>query len=108
MYRLLTEICHIHHTLAITLINYYGGHIYDIYRAIIKLNFKKEDFVAIDSELTDKVLECLKWRGKTMKETNKMKIVLRQLAVEGFYPLKDRNCPIAKVISYNNVGGKFQ
>jgi hypothetical protein len=106
MYDLLTMKWGIERNVAVALINIYGGHIYDMKEALSRLHLKKESFYQFfDSNLSDNVIQCLKWKGEKEKDNMRMRDTLRQLAVTGLVPLEDINDPIAKVISVNNVGG---
>jgi hypothetical protein len=102
--------------LAIALVNRFGGHIYDMYRAIESLHYDGEDYVDNSALDMSNVLACLELSGINLtgiKENEeelkeRMRRVLKQLAVKGFafvegkIPFKD---PIAECISFNNVGG---
>jgi len=101
MYKLLTTKWGVRDSLALALIDHFGGHIWDTYLALIRLNSNREEFIALDPQLGQDVLKCLKWEGN--KE--QMKMTLRQIAESGFSPLIDQDDPIAEVISKNNVGG---
>ena len=105
MYQLLTSGWGVEDTLAVTLIDHYGGHIWDIYLALVRLYEEKKNFWVLDSSMSDKVIKCLKWKGGKEGDYEMMREVLQRLAVTGFCPIEDSDDPIAKVISANNVGG---
>lgn len=105
MYKLLTEKWDMEHRLAVALIDCFGGHIYDVYRALICLQMDMEDFDLVDSDLQDKVRRCLQWQGEKKDDPIRMRESLRQLARTGFFPLENVDDPLAKVLSENNVGG---
>ena len=104
MYKLLTTEWGVGDHLALALMDHYGGHIWDTYLALIRLNSKRENFIALNPQLSQGVVRCLKWSGN--KE--QMKLALRQIAESGFFPLDDQQDPLAEVISKNNVGGVVQ
>ena len=101
MYKLLTTKWGVRDNLALALIDHFGGHIWDTYLALNRLNSDREEFIALDPQLGQDVVRCLKWEGN--KE--QMKMTLCQIAESGFSPLSDQDDPIAEVISKNNVGG---
>ena len=104
MYELLTTRWGVGHNLAVTLIDYYGGHIYDIFSKLKELN-KKGDILLPGSQLqADSVLECLAFDG----DKRHMRELLTQIAEKGFAPLRSKKDPEAEVISKNNVGGVVQ
>ena len=105
MYELLTEKWGVESNLAVALIDHYGGHIYDVYLALTRLSYDKEGFWLMDSNLSDEVRLCLKWKGESEGDRDRMRDALRQLATTGFYPIEERTDPVARVISENNVGG---
>ena len=105
MYELLTTKWGIESEVALALINIYGGHIYDMQNALSRLDLDKEKFRCFfDSNLSDNVLRCLKWKFEDDADKKRMRDTLRQLAETGFVPLMKINDPVAKVISLNNVG----
>ena len=105
MHELLTTQFGVESNLAIALIDIYGGHIYDVYQALVRLHLKKELFQLMDSTLSDNVRMCLEWEGEKEGDKERMLDALRQLATTGFYPIEKPNDRIARVISENNVGG---
>lgn len=105
MYRLLTSEWGVDDSLATTLIDLYGGHVWDVYQALQRLLRDKKNFWALESHLSSKVIKCLNWKGNQDGDREKMVDALRQLAVKGFCPIQDIDDPIANVISANNVGG---
>ena len=102
MYKLLTQQWKVSEDLSFALISLYGGHIYNTYKALMRLRKLKEDFYAFDANLSANIDMCFEVKDD---EKEKVKIYLRQLAERGFVPLKKRNDPIAEVISKHNVGG---
>ena len=104
MYELLTTRWGMGHNLAVTLIDHYGGHIYDIYRRLEQLNEKGEDFVTVSQAQTDDVQKCLDFDG----DKKRMRELLTQIAEKGFAPLSKKQDPEAEVISQYNVGGLVQ
>ena len=89
MYRLLTTEWGVDDYFAATLIDHYGGHIWDVYQALKRLSRDKKYFCAFDSNLSSKVINCLNWKGNQDGDREKMVQALRQLAVTGFYPIQD-------------------
>lgn len=79
-------------------IDHYGGHVWDMHRALISLSQRWEKFQALDSRMSNTVAKCLKWKGDKECDNLNMRQVLRQ-------PIEEFDDPIAKVISENNVGG---
>ena len=91
--------------LAVALIDHYGGNIWDVYRALIRLATERKSFYAPDPRLSSAVIKCLKWKENQEGDHELMVEALRQLAVTGFCPVDDYDDPIANVISANYVGG---
>jgi hypothetical protein len=104
MYELLTTKWGIGHNLAVTLIDHYGGHIYDILLRLEALNSMGEGFVPGSQLQADSVLECLEFNG----DKPHMRELLTQIAEKGFAPLSTKKDREAEVISKNNVGGLVQ
>ena len=108
MYELLTAKWGVEPNVAIALINIYGGHIYNMKQALSRLYLQKEEFnYFFNSNLSNNVKKCLKWKFEKQEDTVRMRDTLRQLAITGFVPLDD-NDPVAEVISAKNVGGVVQ
>lgn len=105
MYDLLTTKWGVEPNLAVALIDVYGGHIYNMKEALSRLYLEKQKFWFLDSNLSDDVLRCLKWKGEKVEDNLRMRDTLRQLSVTGFVPLPDIDDSLAKVINENNVGG---
>jgi hypothetical protein len=101
MFKLLTQEWKLTENLALAIIDLYGGHIWDVYQALLSLRMEKEDFVLFDGDLSANIANCFK--SKIEKE--EMIRALRLLAQNGFVPLKERDDPIAEVLSLQNVGG---
>ena len=104
MYKLLTS-WGIKENLTLALINHYGGHIYDIHQALIRLRDNTEFFQPFRPELFANVEKCFSYKFETYTDQQKMTEMLLQLAVKGFCPLGRMNDPIAKVICDMGVGG---
>jgi hypothetical protein len=105
MYQLLTCEWGVGERLAETLIDHYGGNIYDVYQALLQLSADRESFYTVDAIISNQVIRCLKWKGNQDGDHEKMVEALRQLAVTGFCPVDGFDDPIANVISANNIGG---
>jgi len=101
MYKLLTQEWKLSENLSLALISLYGGHIYNIYRALMRLREMKEDFYSFDADLTSNIDNCFDC------EINKEQLVkyLKQLSESGFTPLKKQNDAVAEVLSKHNVAG---
>jgi hypothetical protein len=104
MYELLTTKWGVGRNLAATLIDYYGGHVYDILLKLEELNSMGDSFLPGSQMQADSVLECLKFDG----DKAHMRELLTQIAENGFAPLKDKKDREAEVISKYNVGGLVQ
>ena len=59
MYKLLTIEWKIKSEMAILLIDVYGGHIWDVYRALIRLEDMKEGFKFLTTDLTMNIQDCV-------------------------------------------------
>ncbi len=101
MFELLTAEWKLTDKLALALINLYGGHLYDIYLALIRLRRLKEDFFPFIANLSADIAMCFEEKI----EQNVLVNTLKLLAEVGFVPLKKRNDPVAEVLSKNNVAG---
>jgi len=101
MVKLLSQEWKLSEDLSLALISLYGGHIWDVYQALMRLREMKEDFYSFDANLSANIAKCF----KDKIEKKDMIVALQQLAESGFVPLQDRDDPIAEVISKNNVGG---
>ena len=101
MYRLLTEEWKLSETLSLALISLYGGHIYNIYKALMRLREMKEDFYSFEATPSSNIDNCFDC------EINKDQLVkyLKQLSESGFTPLKKRNDAVAEILSRHNVAG---
>jgi hypothetical protein len=101
MYRLLTEEWKLSETLSLALISLYGGHIYSIYRALMRLREMKEDFYPFEATPSSNIAKCFK------KDVDEQILVstLKSLSETGFYPLKDIEEPVAEILSRHNVAG---
>jgi len=106
MYKLLTNVWKIESEFAIALIDIYGGHIWDVYQALMSLKEDKKDFKFLNPSLTTSVQKCYDCKFDDFEDHNRMIKSLEQLAKEGFCPLESRDDdPIGKVISNYGVGG---
>lgn len=101
MFKLLTQEWKLKENLALSIIDLYGGHIWDVYQALMRLRERKEDFVLFDGNLSANIANCF----KSKIEKDEMIRTLRILAETGFVPLKERDDPVAEVMSLHNVGG---
>jgi hypothetical protein len=101
MYKLLTQEWDLSEKLSLAIISLYGGHIWDIYQALMRLREMKERFYLFDANLSANIDEC--FTDKIKKED--MISTLQILAESGFVPLQKRNDANAEVISLHNVGG---
>ena len=101
MHKLLTQEWKLSENLSLALISLYGGHIYNIYKALMRLREMKSRFYSFDADLTSKIAKCFK------KEVDKEILVstLKSLSETGFYPLKDVDETVAEVLSKHNVAG---
>ena len=104
MYELLTTRWGMGHNLAVTLIDHFGGNIYNIFRNLIELNEVGENYFAISLEDTNNVQRFVKSDG----DKKHMRELLTQIADKGFDPLSDVRDREAEVISQYNVGGLVQ
>jgi hypothetical protein len=94
MYKLLTQEWKLSENLALAVINLYGGHIYDIYSALMILRKVKQKFVPFSSNLSANIGMCF-----AGKEDKKQLIkYLTQLAENGFVPLMKRRDSVAEII----------
>ena len=101
MHKLLTQEWKLSENLSLALISLYGGHIWDIYQALMRLREMKSRFYSFDADLTSNIDNCFDC------EINKEQLIkyLKQLSVNGFTPLKKRNDAVAEVLSRHNVAG---
>ncbi len=101
MLKLLTTVWKLTDTLALALVNLYGGHLYDIYLALIRLRKLKTRFTPFIANHSAGIAKCFK------ENVDKKLLVdtLKLLAEAGFAPLKDQDDPIAEVLSKHNVAG---
>ncbi len=101
MFKLLTVEWKLTEKLALALVSLYGGHLYDIYLALIGLRKSKTRFTPIIANRSAGITKCFK------ENVDKKRLVdtLKMLAETGFAPLTDRDDPIAEVLSKHNVAG---
>ena len=106
MYDLLTTKWDIHTTLAIALIEHYGGHIYETYWALKRLKRQGKRFKPFRPELYSSVHRCLDSPiVNTTDMRDKLIQMLHTLAITGFCIVTSRLEPLAKLISLYEVGG---
>ena len=111
MYSLLTDVWKVGPNLSLSLLNHFGGHIWDAYNAVSKLNIRKEDFHPAgvwDASAPMELAEALTLTEGNDNDRRRMKETLIQLARDGFVPLHDNNPlldPVARKISEKNIGG---
>ena len=101
MLELLTTKWGVGDNLAVALVDRYGGHIYNIYLKLIQLKRDREMFDSGSLQPNDDVQSCLDFNG----DKKRMRLILTQLAENGFAPLSKSNDPVAEFISTHNVGG---
>jgi len=101
MIKLLTEEWGLRENLALAVINLYGGHIWDIYQALLRLRKLKQDFFPFDAIVSANIAKCFK---ENIDKTVLISI-LKLLAETGFFPLNDRESLEAEAISRHNVAG---
>ena len=101
VYELLTERWGVGQNLAATLIDHFGGHLYDIHEKLKELNTKRGVFRAGKQSQADSVRMCLDFNG----DKKRMRFLLTQIAEKGFAPIITITDPLAGIISENNVGG---
>ena len=111
-YKLLTMEWKIGTFLAKALIDQYGGHIFDINKALKLLVDVGERFPGTLKALDiSNVQKCLKWSGgdgtDKVELKKRMRSTLHQLAEKGFVPTVGDTFedPVEEVISQYNVGG---
>ena len=100
MYELLTTRWGVGHNLATALIDYYGGHIYDMHLKLIELEFHKDEIVPEFQGQSTSVQMCLEFDGDKLR----MRELLSQIAEKGFAPLSNIKGKEAEIISQYNVG----
>ena len=109
MYRLLTERWLVPHNLAVSLMSTYGGHIHDTILALKALaNGAKSGRVVeirLDAQLGSAVMRCLNWKGEGQEDRDRMRAILRDLAIQGFSQLVDDNDPVAEQLIRCGVAG---
>ena len=101
MFKLLTAEWKLTDSLALALINLYGGHLYDIYLALIRLREWKKRFIPFDANRSAGIAMCF----EENIEQNVLVDTLKLLAETGFVPLKKRHDPVAEVLSKHDVAG---
>ena len=83
IYELLTTRWGMGHSLAVTSIDHYGGHLYDIFRNLKELAKKGKDYTAISATQTNRVQMCLNFDG----DKKRLRELLTQIAEKGFAPI---------------------
>lgn len=104
MCRLLTEEWKLSKSLSFALINLYGGHIWDIKQALMKLREKKARFYPFEATLTANIAKCFKEKSVVF-EKELLVNALKLLSEKGFFPLEEIDEPVAEVLSKHNVAG---
>ena len=109
MLTLLTDVWKVGPNLSMSLLNHFGGHIWDTYNAISELKVRREDFEPTgvwDVSAPMNILETLETFQKTEHE-QRVRDVLKTLAIDGFVPLTTNplHDPVARKISEKNIGG---
>lgn len=111
MYHLLRKVWKVGPNLSLSLLNHFGGHIWDTYNAVSQLATRKEKFRASgvwDASAPMDIAEALALTDGNDEDRKRMKETLIQLAQNGFVPLHDNNPlhdPVARKISEKNIGG---
>jgi hypothetical protein len=83
MFKLLTSEWKIESNLAKSLIDIYGGHIWDVFNSLEELEEMKCDFEFLDPELSTCVQKCVDWKGEEQGDKERMIKALEQLAKTG-------------------------
>ena len=104
MYELLVTRWGVGNNLAVALIDYYGGHVYDILLKIAELDFKRENLIPGSQNQADGVMQCLEFDG----DKQHMIELLTQISENGFAPLRTKTDREAGVISKYNASGVVQ
>ena len=104
IFELLTTRWGLGRNLAATLIDYYGGHVYDMYLKLQELSDKGGNIVPGSEANANNVRKCLKYAV----DKPRMGELLTQIAVNGFAPIDDIDDSEAEIISKHNVGGQVQ
>ena len=111
MFALLTTRWGMGQHLAAAFLNFYGGHVFDAYNAVSKLDLQKEDYQQRSPWVTSldcgALAECLELAGESESDRTRMKKVLTSLATTGFAAIKSSSATdkVAEMISVRNVGG---
>lgn len=105
MYKLLTEEWNLSKNFSLTLIDLYGGHIWDIYEALMRLRERKEDFYLFNAGLTSNIDDCFDDCLDDEITTRHLIEYLKQLSEKGFAPIMKRNEPVAEILSKHDVAG---
>jgi hypothetical protein len=83
MQQLLTREWGVGDRLAATLIDRYGGNVWDVYRAVIRLASERQSFRTVDYLGSSQVVKCLKWKGDREGDQERMVDALRRLRRSG-------------------------
>ena len=115
MYKLLTDKWGVGENLAFALMNHFGGHIYDTYRAIEELSLMKEKFIpgyVYGPEPSTNIDSCLYSDCSNKKWSDEKKLqmiqVLTGLAIKGFCPIlgeENKENEVFRKLSLKNIGG---
>jgi hypothetical protein len=111
MYSLLTNTWKVGPNLSMALMDHFGGHIWDTYKAVSDLAIRKEKFRPSgvwDPSAPMEIAEALAMKDVNYQDRKRMNEMLIQLAQNGFVPLHDNKPlldPVARKISENNIGG---
>jgi hypothetical protein len=110
MYSLLTDVWKVGPNLTMSLLNHFGGHIWDTYNAVSQLAIRKENFDPSgvwDASAPMDILNALKSKDGNDEDRKRMKDTLILLAENGFVPLFDDPLDdvVSRKISEKNIGG---
>ena len=89
MFKLLTQEWKLSENLSLALISLYGGHIWDVYQALMRLREMKEEFYPFDAMLSSNIRKCLK-DVKDDIEKEIMVNTFKLISESGFAPLEGR------------------
>ena len=104
IFELLTTRWGVGRNLAATLIDYYGGHVYDLFLKLQELSSMVGSFEPGIQMNANNVRKCLKYAV----DKPHMRELLTQIAEKGFAPIDDIEDSEAGIISKHNVGGQVQ
>jgi hypothetical protein len=101
MFSLLTEQWGVGVDLAASLMDHFGGNIYDIYLQLSELGWKGMRYCPGFHSQLESVLQCLSDGGDRVR----MRELLTDVAEHGFSPVHDSTDAVAQVICKYNVAG---